>query len=451
VALESIAVDRGLTETAAAERFAATYGADLRYDHSRRQWFVYREHLWKTDRDGEVKRRAIQCARDLQAEGSSLLDSAARNKVMSFAKFCQSQPGISRVLSIAQNLEPLACTGEDWNRDPWLLGASNGVLNLKTGDISPGEREDLISLCLGVPHDPEADCPRWKRFVSEVFGGDETLVEYLQRVLGYTLTGFTTEQVWFLLFGDGANGKSTLLNVVGHVLGDYAKTVPFSMFELPQRSAVPDDVATLVDRRYVTASESIEAAKLNESRIKMLTGGDRIPARPLYGQWFEFDPHLKLFLSCNHKPKVADDSHGFWRRVHVVPFTKRFDGEHRDERLTESLEAEGSGILNWMLEGCLLWQCGGVKPPPSVLVATSEYESESNPLNDFLAERCQVGEAFTASANRLFEAYRSWATSSDSFTTAPLTGTAFGRWMGKCFRKQHRSDGNVYIGVRLKA
>jgi putative DNA primase/helicase len=221
------------------------------------------------------------------------------------------------------------------------------------------------------------------------------------------------------------------------------------MFERQQRSAVPDDVATLVDRRYVTANESIEAAHLNEQRIKMLAGGERVPARPLYGRWFEFDPQLKLFLSCNHKPKVSDESHGFWRRVHVVPFGQRFDGDRRDDGLTEKLKAEGSGILNWMLEGCLHWQRQGLQPPSFVRAATMEYEEESNPVNDFIAAQCEVGPAFKASAASLYGAYRTWIREEKQNVT-PLTPTAFGRWMTKKFTKRHRNTGNIYHGVRLQ-
>jgi putative DNA primase/helicase len=447
--LSTCATGHGLTDTYEAERLAELYSSDLRYDHQRGSWFIYRTHTWRQDRNGEIQRFAVDCARGLQQEATLIPDTTAREAILRFGKFCQSKPGISRVLSIAQNLQPFAITGEEWNRDPWLMGVSNGVVDLRNAELRQGQREDLVSLSLGVPYEPDADCPRWKRFVSEIFAGDETLVEYLQRVLGYTLTGRTTEQIWFLLVGDGANGKSTLLTVIGYVLGDYAKTVPFSMFELPNRSSVPDDVATLVDRRYVNASESIEAAKLNEARIKALTGSDRITARPLYGQWIEFEPQLKLFLSCNQKPKVADESHGFWRRVHVVPFNERFDGDRRDNHLTATLKAEASGVLNWILEGCLLWQVHGLMPPAAVLAATSNYEGESNPLSDFLAVRCEEGPSFETAAQELYDGYSTWI-KSDRPTDTPLLMTAFGRWAGKRFTKQHLRAGNLYKGVRLR-
>jgi putative DNA primase/helicase len=438
----------GLTDAYQAERFAATYGTILRYDHARKFWFVFRDHLWRQDDDGGMSRLAIECARVLHDEADEIPDSTTRQKVQKFSKFCQSGPGIQRVLGIAKNLPPIAIRGEAWNRNPWLLGAPNGVIDTRRWELCDGSPSDLVSLSIGVPFDFHAECERWRDFVGEIFGGDGELVEYLQRVLGYALTGFTREQVWWLFYGEGANGKSTFLNVIAYVLGDYAKTAPFSMFELPHRSSVPDDLATLVDRRYVTANESIEAARLDEARIKMLTGGDKVPARPLYGTWFEFDPQLKLFLSCNHKPKVADDSHGFWRRVHVVPFTQRFEGPRQDKGLPETLKAEGSGILNWMLEGCIFWRELGLLPPQRVLAATADYESEANPLNDFVAARCEEGSTFRASSSELYSAYLQWSQGTRP-TTPVLTATAFGRWMGKRFKKRHVAAGNFYEGVRL--
>ena len=200
--------EHGLTDAHQAERFAATYGDDLRYDHQRSSWFVYRDHVWKQDRDGEAKRLAIECARRLHQQAKQIVDTQLRSKALGFlGKFCQSQPGIHRVLALAQNVRPLSTTGEQWNRDPWLLGTSSGVIDLKSAELRRGERNDLVSLSLGVAYDPEAECPRWRRFVGEIFGGDENLAEYLQRALGYTLTGCTTEQTWFLCYGEGSNGK----------------------------------------------------------------------------------------------------------------------------------------------------------------------------------------------------------------------------------------------------
>ena len=296
--LSSRAAEFALTEAYQAERFAEIYGHELRYDHQRGLWFIHQGHLWRPDTKGAVDGMAVEAARRLHADAKAIVDSTQRTNALRAAKFSQSARGVASVLSLAKSLPPIATDANAWNRDPWLLGAPNAVINLRTGNAQDGHPEDMVSLSVGVPLDAEAECPRWEQFVDEVFGGDSELVEYLQRVLGYTLTGLAREQVWWLLHGDGANGKSTLLDVVGHVLGDYAKRVPFSTFEARSRSSVPDDIATLVSKRFVAASEAIDGAKLDEARIKAMTGGEPLAARPLYGRWFEFNPEFKLFLVC---------------------------------------------------------------------------------------------------------------------------------------------------------
>ena len=185
------------------------------------------------------------------------------------------------------------------------------------------------------------------------------------------------KQVWFLLYGSGSNGKSTFLSALAQVFGEYARTIPFHTVLLPEAS-IPSDIAGLVGKRFVYASESIQSAKLNEARIKALTGGDRIAARHLWGQWFEYDPNLKLWLTCNHPPTVQDDTYGFWRRVQVIPFLKRFEGTGQDKELLKKLKAEAAGILRWMVRGCLMWQREGLNPPACVLEAAEAYKRESD-------------------------------------------------------------------------
>ena len=325
-ATNSAAPPFGLTESYQAESLVEAHGNDLRYDHDRKRWFVYRGHLWMPDPDGQVVRWAIQCARDLQARGEQVEHEATREKIVSFAKFLQSEAGIRRVLKIAMNLPPIAIAGGDWDPNPWVLGTPNGVVDLRTGRRRKGKPEDLITLSVGVEHDPTAKCPRWRRFLREIFPGDPGLVRYIQRCVGYTLTGLTTEHIWWLLHGRGSNGKSVFLGVLAYLLGAYAKTIPFSCLTLPER-AIPDDLAGLPGKRLVFASEAIEGARLNEARIKTLTGGDPISARPLYGRWSEFDPGLKLWLTCNRAhgsrfqlPVLASGSSD---PIHARPSTRR--------------------------------------------------------------------------------------------------------------------------------
>ena len=353
------------------------------------------------------------------------------------------------MLSIAQSLPPIANIGGLWDQQPLLVGVPNGVLNLKTGRLRQGRPEDMLTLSTAVPYDCHATCPRWQQFLQEIFDGDMELIHYIQRALGYSLSGLTTEQAWWLLYGTGANGKSTFLNVVNHVLGDYARTIPFGAILLPERP-IPDEIAGLVGKRFVFASEAIEDRRLNEARIKSLTGGDPFPVRRLYEAWFEFRPTLKLWLCCNHLPSVKDTSFGFWRRVHVVPFTRRFTGDKRDPGLEQALIGEAEGILRWMVVGARSWLKDGLQPPDRIVLATQQYQEESDHLADFLSERCDIGGDLSVNASELYGQYSQWAASRNLPSAERLTQTAFGRQVGDRFKKAHTRTGNAYHGLGLR-
>ena len=447
--LHAIGPVSGLTEASQAERFVKANRDALRYDHEAKRWFIYKDPLWVLDPDGQVWRAAIDAARLLQLEGEAIADPEVQEQVVKFSKACQSEGGLRRVLKIAQSLPPIANVGGLWNPDSSLLATLNGVVNLTTGRLRRGRPEDMLTLSTTMAYDPHATCPRWQTFLYEIFGGDRELVRYIQRALGYSLTGLTIDQVWWLLFGSGANGKSTFQNVIKHVMGTYARTIPFNTILLPERQ-VPDDLAGLPGIRFVVASEAIEDRRLNEARIKALTGGDSMSARRLYGTWFEFTPQLKLWLSCNHLPSVKDSSRGFWRRPHVIPFTERFDGPRRDPVLERALIAEGEGILRWLVLGALAWHRDGLRPPDRVLQATERYQEESDTLSDFLTERCERGADLSVNATALYGAYSRWTVSHALPPSDRLTQAAFGRRLGDQFEKKHRQAGNVYLGLGLR-
>jgi putative DNA primase/helicase len=220
----------------------------------------------------------------------------------------------------------------------------NGVVDLEHGALRPGKREDRITLCTAVPFDPSATCARWERFLREIFGGDEPLAAFVHRAIGYSLTGDTGEQCCFMGYGHGSNGKGTLVNTLKYILGDYSWNMPFSTLEMRDRAGIPNDVAALDGRRFVVASETNDGARLNEARVKALTGCDPVTARFLHGEFFTFEPVAKFWLSVNHKPVIKDDSHGFWRRLRLIPFLQRFDV---NPNLADELRAEGRGILAW--------------------------------------------------------------------------------------------------------
>ena len=438
-----------LTDSANAELIAHLFGHTLKFDHRRGRWLVWNSHLWVPDCNGQVHRLAKQAARERYDNAVRIEDTNARVKVARFAIQSESRMRLDAALSLARHEPPIADDGTSWDTDPWLLGTPNAVVDLTTGESRYGKPQDRITMCTGTEFDAEAECPRWLQFLDEVFG-DTDLIDWLQRALGYSLTGDTSEQCVFLGYGVGANGKGVFSNTLHYVLDDYAFSSPFATFELYQRAGIPNDLAALENKRFVSASETNDGTRLNEGRIKALSGCDPITARYLHQEYFTFWPHLKLWLFVNHKPKVVDDSFGFWRRVRLIPFTKQFAGGNEDKNLSATLRAEAPGILVWLVRGCLEWQRRGLEPIPAcVRAATEEYKQESDPLAEFIAARCVEHENATVKAADLYGEYKTWADEQGMGPREMLTSTAFGRRIAQHHLKTRGSSGNVYHGIGL--
>ena len=388
--------------------------------------------------------------RHRQAEAIEITDRKLKEKVLKFTIAAESKPALDKLVSLAKNFPPMADSGERWDTDDWLSGAPNGVLDWRTGTLRPGDPADRITRSLGVPFDPDAQAPRWCRFIEEVFDGDHDLIGFVHRYLGYACTGITREQVLALFWGAGGNGKGVLMHVIAYVLGDYFRNMAFSTVELKHRATIPNDLAALEGARVVTASESGEV-RLNEPRIKALTGCDPVTARYLYGEPFTFTPTATFILATNTKPVVADNSFGFWRRLKLVPFTRCFEGSARDEHLEDYLKVhEGSGILRWLVDGCLEWQRRGLGEPASVRDATDEYRAESDPIADFIAETCDSAVTAVTRGSDLFAAYCKWADQQRLSKLERLNAKDFGRRMAEKFSRRHTSTGKVYDGVTLR-
>ncbi len=437
-----------LTEAGAAERFARLHGNDVRYDHYRSRWLIWQQHRWVPDADAAVTRVALEFARTWQLEATEIADSKQRGDVFRFANQLERRTSMNNMLALAHDLKPVADAGHDWDANPHLLGVPNGVVDLNTGMLRPGSREDRITMSTFTAFDPAATCSRWERFALEVFDDDAEMVAFVQRAIGYSLSGVTTEQCLFMLYGTGANGKGTFANTIKWVLGDYAWNMPFATIEMRDRSAIPNDVAALKGRRFVTASETNDGTRINEARVKALTGCDPITARFLHGEFFTFEPVAKFWLSANHKPIVHDDSYGFWRRIRLIPFTQTFG---INPALADDLRAEGAGILAWAIRGCLAWREEGLNPPAKVMEATAEYEADSNPLQAFLDEACELADASEVGAADLFAHYRQWADNHGLSERERLSATAFGRKLSERCRHERRRSGKVYLGLARRA
>lgn len=439
------------TDSGNAELFASLNADHLRYDHRRRSWLVWADHWWKADVDGEVLRLAKESAR-LRYERAPMLGNLdERQTEARWAIGSESRMRLEASLNLARAERPIADAGERWNSDPWLLGVANGVADLRTGELRAGRPEDRITQHVDAHYDPEAECPRWMAFLAEVFGGDDELIDFIWRAVGYSLTGDTSEHCVFICYGAGANGKTTFLNTLRGAAGGYGHNMPFTTIELKGRASVPTDVADLVGKRLVTATETDERTRLNEARFKALSGGDPITARHLYSSFFEFRPVAKFWLAVNHKPRVDDDSYGFWRRVRLIPFLRVFKDGNADKKLSERLAAETQGILVWAVRGCMEWRKRGLEPASAVRVATDEYQRESDPVAGFIADRCIVTAGARSLASVLYKAYKEWAEEQGLQSWEVLSNTRFGRRMGERFVKRHSDKGNVYEGIGLLA
>jgi putative DNA primase/helicase len=392
-----------------AELFAALYGDKVRFDHKQGRWLIWDEKRgrWYEDKRGEVRRLAKKAAR-CRAKGAVGISDADESKAQfKWAKGSENRYRIDAALELTKSEAPISDDGEGWDADPLLCGVANGVVDLRTGKFRPGTREDRITKFSPVTYIDSAKCSRFEKFIEEIFGGDSELIAFVQKAAGYTLTGSTQEQVLFACYGEGANGKSTFLEILVHILGDYGTDLPFSTLEKKRQLPVGEGTS-LPGARFAKSVETREDLQLDEARIKSWTGGDTISINPKYRPLFSFTPTHKLWLAFNHKPEISDDSKAMWRRVRLIRFTRTFGAKDADNNLLNKLKAEASGILNWAIAGCLAWQKGGLNPPKAVEDASCEYQAESDPLAPFFEDCCELGPTFQVTKGALSTAYQNW-------------------------------------------
>jgi putative DNA primase/helicase len=393
----------GRTDLGNAERFKARNEGKCFFNNSTGRWNLWSGTHWKPTSSLEVDKLAQETAK-------AIFEEAAGNPELAhWAKSSCSQQKLSAMVNLAKPL--MAKASSELNSNGYLLNIGNGTINLKNGEVKAHSRADMIDKIAPVRFDETATCPRFDDFISEVFAGDDELIEYVQKVLGYALTGDTREQKMFILFGDGANGKGTLTGVIASIMGDYCATAQADTIMQKSRasgSEASPDIARLVGKRLVQMSEGDTAHHLNEALIKQLSGQDIVSARELYRDLFEFKPEFKLLFSTNHLPKVRGNDNGIWRRLSPIPFSVTFSGEKLDNTLGDKLAQEKPGILNWLIQGCLEWQEKGLQEPKAVLDAKASYKSGSDNILRFLEDACEYDPDTTISKADLYQGYRDW-------------------------------------------
>jgi putative DNA primase/helicase len=423
------------TDEALALRFAEQYKPDLRYVAAQGRWLIWNGQQWRLD----DTLRAFDLARNVCRRASAECN---KNKV---AAALASAKTVAAVERLAKADRRLAATMDQWDVDPMLLNTPGGVVDLSSGQLRSHRTDDYITRIASAS--PDGECPGWLEFLRRATADDEDLQQFLKRMAGYTLTGLTREHALFFLFGLGANGKSVFINTVAGILGEYHRTAAIETFTASKTDQHPTDLAGLRGARLVTAVETEEGRRWAESKIKQLTGGDKIAARFMRQDFFEFTPQFKLLIAGNHKPGLRSVDEAIRRRFNLIPFTVTIPPTERDETLTDRLRDEWPGILAWMIQGCLDWQESGLRPPAAVTKATAEYLQSEDVLSSWLDECCERSIESWTSTTELFTSWKIWA---DKAGEHSGTLKRFSQKLEeKGFDKDRRRNARGFIALRV--
>jgi P4 family phage/plasmid primase-like protien len=453
--------------------FVEAHKQDFRYCYPWKTWMTWRKTHWERDETGQAMRCAKQTITRMLRRAEDL-DSLDLKALMAHVKSSLSTARLKALLESAQSEDGMPTMPDEWDTHPWLLNCANGTIDLRTGVLMGHQRADYLIKRLTVPYDPKALCPTWDAFLWRIMGGtvgldspddaagtlenrqkaDEQaheLITFLQRAVGYALTGEIREECLFLLYGTGQNGKSKFLGAMHDLLGDYAQATHSKTFMVTDRmDGIPNDLARLRGARFISAIELGKNRRLNEELVKRVTGADLITARFMHGEFFDFMPQFKLFMATNYLPKITSIDKAMWRRIHQIPFTVTIPDEEKDDRLGEKLRAELPGILAWAVRGCLAWQQQGLMPPVAVQEATAAYKSSMDTIGRFIEECCHVdcgNSAVRVRASILYDAYKQWCeTNGEHFETM----TAFGTYLENQGFEKHASNGVWRLGIGLR-
>jgi len=447
-----------LGETGDAELVTNLYRDRVVFDHTEGSWYLWDGHNWQIDRKEKMPDLvAYKIAAQYLNAAAEAQQSGADKEAMALTKRAKSlrqRNRINNVLTRARSQSFLALAGYEWDTNPWKLGVKNGVLDLHTGEFAPGRPNDYIRQAAPTEwHGIDTPSPRWERFLLEIFAGDQELVNFVQRLLGYGITGLSVEHVLPVLWGKGRNGKGTLLEVIGAVLGpslaiptesSVLMSAGYSSGNSPQPF-----VYALRGTRLVWASETSEGQRLNTAVVKKLTGGDTIFTRTLHSKPIRFTPSYLILMLTNNRPHVDALDQAIWDRLHLIEFTQRFvdnpqgEGEHlKDKYLVGRLKAEAPGVLAWLVRGCLAWQREeGLDPPDSVKAATAAYREEEDTLGQFITECVITKKGERVRAQSLYDAYTEWC---ERNHLKELTGTTFGKKVKRHYFDSGRDEKGVY-------
>jgi len=442
--MTDIPIDDTLNDLGNAERLANDYFGRLAYIPELGVWRYWKDRRWRDDSD-EVLRAAAIVGRSWFDDLAHESDQGRQKRLLAHAQRSCSANSLHAMIDIAKTLG-LTVPQREWDRDPLLLGVENGIVDLRTGQPIAPDRLMRVCKVAAVTYAPDATAPLWCSFLDRVMDGDLAMIAFLQRAVGYALTGSTKEQCLFIAHGTGANGKSVFLRTLRELLGDYGRDCPAETLLSKRDNNINNDIARLAGARLVCAIETEDGKRFAESLVKALTGGDAITARFLHREFFEFIPQFKLWLATNHKPTIRGDDHAIWRRIRLIPFTVTIPEAEQDGDLGAKLAQERAGILKWALDGCLAWQRDGLQTPEPVRAATADYRADMDRLGQWIEERCIVSPLVRVKAASAFQDYRKWT---EERGEQPLTLTNFGNRLTERGIQKVKGKTVVYVGIGL--
>ncbi len=393
-----------LTDLGNCGRLIAHHGEDLRFCFPWARWLVWDGRRWAVDSSGEVHRRAKRTVKEIYREAGGATGDEARKALAKHAMRSEAENRIQAMISLAKSEVPVM--PEELDRAPWLLNVSNGTLELRTGELRDHRRDDLMTKLVPVDYDPDAEAPAWAAVLERTIPS-EPVREFFKKLCGRAFSGDVSEHVLPVLYGTGANGKSTVLNALLEAAGEYGMQAAPDLL-IAKRGNHPTEVADLFGMRFVASIEVEDGRRLAESLVKTLTGGDRVRARRMRQDFWEFAPTHKVFMAVNHKPQVKGNDTAIWRRIRLIPFTETIPPAEQDKKLPEKLRAELPGILRWVVEGCLEWRREGLKAPEEVRQATGQYRSEMDVIGAFLKDECEISPARKEPFTTLYGRYEAW-------------------------------------------
>lgn len=432
-----------------AQRLYDMFGDKIRYNFNDKRWMIYDKNKWVYDITGYIQKLIDKAVEAMKQEAKHYEKYDAENgtellkdfeKHMKKCRSNNSKTALDKEIRHHVGITPNAL-----DRDKMLLNTPDGIIDLAKFKFMPNDPEKYFTKSTTAKYAKHTDCPLWKKFLSEIFGGNEELIRYVQKAVGYSLTGLTDEQCAFFLYGTGRNGKSTFLDIIREIFGDYASNIqPETIMVRTAAGAANSDIARLKGARLVTSVEPNEGVRINEGLLKQLTGDDIVTARKLYGDEFEFKPEFKLWMATNHKPIIRGTDTGIWRRIHLIPFTVQIPEERIDRKLKEKLLEELDGIFLWCIKGLRMYQSEGLKKPSAVEQAVDEYRNEMDTISKFLDECTVSAPLQSVRASELYNIYTKWCEQNGEYK---MTNTKFSAEVLKKYERKRYKTGNVYCGL----